>query len=933
MKQFTLFSILFSLLFLFSSVLWANSYDAHIEQGNFFNDRGQTRKAHKEYLEAYAKASNQREQKTALASLAVTSLNLGNRNDSERYLREFLSISPNNQWAKRFAKQYNLLTNKAVNTKYRLTINVTPYNSRIRVMNIKPKYRSGILLKPGKYDIEVTHPGYESKRRWVEIENADLMIDVILNKLGIEKSPTILPRQTDITLDELGAEKSQTKKIFSKGNNISNTDNIALWQYALQLRKNKLDLFAGAQGVVLLEIKTDSPAEKNGLQRGDIIIAYAEQPINSVSQLANIVQANTTKQQVNLQFIRANTVQTVRLRDGQIGNPLAASVMETFSLVEWFEAEFITALQAQDGEKINQLFIDNPHLVSQYQLLLTRMVDKGTKEQVEWARNVTTVVEEFLQNIYFPPSYRAMIQLFIEGEKAYDIADYLVASEKWQAGLKRAHKLEHKFYTSQFLHHLGLVYKQLEQYPKAIEYFDSALTISRNIADLQRFGAGSSAIGEVYQDLEQYSKALRYYQQAVVIFRDIGNKFLEGHCLTNMGTTYFELGQHEKALEHSQQALIINRIKNRQKEGTNLYNIGRIYAHRSQYSIALNYYQQALAINREFNDKYEEGSILNNIGIAYMELGQNQDALIYLKQSLKITHEIEAKKERISVLGNIGLIYKHLGQYQKSLDYLQKALKIAHDMGDKPSIGSSLNNIGAVYAQQNQDQKALEYYQQGLAIFREIGSKLGEASSLGNIGSIYGNLGKTQEALTYHQQALALDEELGDKSGKGADLMNIGVVYIDLEQYQIALNHFQRSLKIMRDIGNKLGEAKNLDNIAKVYQSWGQYQKYSDYHRQALAIYREIDYPHEIEKDFNLRGDIRNPWYDNAVSQGTQNRPLYGENTFGQQREIGDNFIPPNISNHDDSGMDFYDKAFKIAGIVLLLLFIIGLTRSKTKTK
>jgi len=55
--------------------------------------------------------------------------------------------------------------------------------SRIRIMNIKPKYRPGIALKPGQYDIYVTCPGYVSKRMWVEIKEADLSIEVILDKI------------------------------------------------------------------------------------------------------------------------------------------------------------------------------------------------------------------------------------------------------------------------------------------------------------------------------------------------------------------------------------------------------------------------------------------------------------------------------------------------------------------------------------------------------------------------------------------------------------------------------------------------------------------------------------------------------------------------------------------------------------------------------
>ena len=66
--------------------------------------------------------------------------------------------------------------------KYRLTVNAAPTDSRIRIMNIVPKYRPGIALKPGQYDIYVTRPGYLSYRRWIEIKDADFSIDIMLKK-------------------------------------------------------------------------------------------------------------------------------------------------------------------------------------------------------------------------------------------------------------------------------------------------------------------------------------------------------------------------------------------------------------------------------------------------------------------------------------------------------------------------------------------------------------------------------------------------------------------------------------------------------------------------------------------------------------------------------------------------------------------------------
>ena len=69
----------------------------------------------------------------------------------------------------------------ASNEQYSLIVNAIPDNSTIKIMNIKPKYKPGIKLKAGKYDILVKHKGYQRWRKWVEMDT-DLSIDVVLEK-------------------------------------------------------------------------------------------------------------------------------------------------------------------------------------------------------------------------------------------------------------------------------------------------------------------------------------------------------------------------------------------------------------------------------------------------------------------------------------------------------------------------------------------------------------------------------------------------------------------------------------------------------------------------------------------------------------------------------------------------------------------------------
>jgi hypothetical protein len=56
-----------------------------------------------------------------------------------------------------------------------LTVVTTPNDARVRIMNIKPVYEDGIELNEGKYDIEVTKPGYLTYRKWVVVDKKTIL--------------------------------------------------------------------------------------------------------------------------------------------------------------------------------------------------------------------------------------------------------------------------------------------------------------------------------------------------------------------------------------------------------------------------------------------------------------------------------------------------------------------------------------------------------------------------------------------------------------------------------------------------------------------------------------------------------------------------------------------------------------------------------------
>ncbi len=76
--------------------------------------------------------------------------------------------------------------------KYALMVNPTPKDSTIKIMNIIPKYRPGIALAQGQYDVKVEREGYKTVRQWVALTDADVTLDIPLEPTSQRARPQTL---------------------------------------------------------------------------------------------------------------------------------------------------------------------------------------------------------------------------------------------------------------------------------------------------------------------------------------------------------------------------------------------------------------------------------------------------------------------------------------------------------------------------------------------------------------------------------------------------------------------------------------------------------------------------------------------------------------------------------------------------------------------
>ena len=135
-----------------------------------------------------------------------------------------------------------------------------------------------------------------------------------------------------------------------------------------------------------------------------------------------------------------------------------------------------------------------------------------------------------------------------------------------------------KKFLADAIYRKGLICLNLNDYTKALEYYNRSLKIREEIGDKNGISLSYNSIGLIYSDQGDRSKAIQYHNKSLKISTELGNKFEMSTSLNNLGVIYYNQGDIPKALEYHNKSLK-NREEINDKDGisNSLHAIGNIY--------------------------------------------------------------------------------------------------------------------------------------------------------------------------------------------------------------------------------------------------------------------------------------------------------------------------------------------------------------------
>ncbi|MGG6268288.1 tetratricopeptide repeat protein [Leptolyngbya sp. AN03gr2] len=116
------------------------------------------------------------------------------------------------------------------------------------------------------------------------------------------------------------------------------------------------------------------------------------------------------------------------------------------------------------------------------------------------------------------------------------------------------------------LSNIGAAYVQIKNLPKALEIFEKALPIAKQI-DQREEAKIITTIGRLQLALKQNTKAIGSFQRLLTVSQQIGDQKQTLTALENLGLAYLLDNQYQQAVESYYQALpIVRAMGDRQKE-------------------------------------------------------------------------------------------------------------------------------------------------------------------------------------------------------------------------------------------------------------------------------------------------------------------------------------------------------------------------------
>ncbi|MBO6514929.1 MAG: tetratricopeptide repeat protein [Bacteroidia bacterium] len=276
--------------------------------------------------------------------------------------------------------------------------------------------------------------------------------------------------------------------------------------------------------------------------------------------------------------------------------------------------------------------------------------------------------------------------------------DYDSAGWAYQNAYSRFSISEDSVNIARSLTNLGLVYRFMEKYPKALEYFFQSLEIKKRLGSKKDIGVAYQNIGVAFAILGEYTQAEEYLNNSLQLYEEAGDSQMYYSGLSDISSMYREVGRYDDALDALTRSYNYRlRIGDQTGIGICTYNLGLTSFLNKEYDQSIAYYNEAKSIFEELGNVRRVVGCHIRLAKLHFELEQYTLAEKEGVAGLEQAHGVYQLEKLHHVLAKV---YYVTDKFQLAFDHLAKFSNI------RDSILKEKNHLQLIEMQNKFDDEA-----------------------------------------------------------------------------------------------------------------------------------------------------------------------------------------------------------------------------------
>ncbi len=263
----------------------------------------------------------------------------------------------------------------------------------------------------------------------------------------------------------------------------------------------------------------------------------------------------------------------------------------------------------------------------------------------------------------------------------------------------------------------GNSYHHIAQFQIAVKYYQHGLTLFEGLTHYFGQSLLLNNLGTVNQHLGNYSQAADYYFKALHLAEEKNDSTNIAMCYANIGTTFFDNNEFELSKNYLDKATQLYGLLNDSTNLTNCYiNLGNVASHTFQFGEALMHYNKAKEISMLQHNLLNKAFVIQSIAGVYLVQGQTKRAMDELSECIALYEKTDNTKDLINCKTKLAEAYLQDHQYGYARTIALSTLQKARENGITRKIADSYLILSKIYKAEHNGQKAMEFLEKHYAV-------------------------------------------------------------------------------------------------------------------------------------------------------------------------------------------------------------------------